>query len=58
MMVSALAGDLPGARALLREFPILRAAGEARNIYWIAGYPSLLRLADRRLTALAAAPQD
>jgi hypothetical protein len=53
LMVSALAGDLPQARALLREFPILRAAGEARNIYWIAGYPSLLRLADQRLTALA-----
>lgn len=52
LMVAALAGDGAQARALLREFPILRAPGEVRNIYWISRYPALEHLADRRLSAL------
>jgi hypothetical protein len=47
---AALRGDRPAARAVLCEFPSLRrAASPPRNIYWIAGYPQLLGLAEERM---------
>jgi len=50
LMAAALSGDAVQVRALLREFPFLRdAAPEARNIYWIGGYPVLRELSDRLL---------
>lgn len=54
LMVAALEGDGPEVRALLHELPELRAPGEVRNVYWIAGYAALERLADRRIAALMA----
>lgn len=52
LLTAVLAGDGARARAVLEEFPVLSPASPpARNIYWIGGYPALLRLASRMLAA-------
>lgn len=54
-MARALDGDPEQLRALIEEFPVLRAGGRPRrNIYWIAGYPELIEWTRRRIEAIAA----
>jgi hypothetical protein len=59
LIAAVLAGDAPGARALVDEFPVLGDPRVvARNVYWIGGYPALLELARQLMAEMpASAPR-
>lgn len=57
LIVAVLQGDEAKVRRVLAEFPVLRRRDvPERNIYWVGGYPPLLRFGEQRLQRLLRAP--